>query len=809
MSDLFSNIAGNIKPTEFSLGHPTTPVRLPPKIASPSLGNHTVTHTPNSTITITLPMPNASADQSIIRTLAKEHSVVLARGLGLRADSSSKSHIVATEANNVNLKNMQINEAPTSYPCDFFRWKILHEFLQTQSPDINAVTPSLSFEEFSSLPIGQQDEIFLLASATLTSEQGQHLLAALMQLRTGRVDTRIIRLIQELIAAYSQIPSNEKYKITAADWETMDDLERLHMLRLIKRTCKSQLSQEDQQQAGDFGAFQTAHDIQKLSKEQKEKLKTLALSLFNQLPARTKNHMNDFSLEQMQELSIEDRRILFNLAYTKVLQHGQISERNQFELLKLQPTVTGESALRLMALTFNKYFDATERALLLSALGKSFAVMKLSASELCEIIKKIEARVHNASSPLSIPEHQELTHHLMILKSHQTKLSNAQPQATDLSTFSSLPPAIQKRLRELVYRYAKIPASQQLSDSECVLLFNKLPPSKKQQLQAYSLSEFFHLSHEEQENILFIVAHSTAYKHFSDTNSARIVEHYNRAVSTDHEIVCNSQEAYEKLSLSNKEAVRLYNATHAEAHPQTTWEHSISWPLEQFAALQSISQHRLQNILVIYSCLTQQQQAILTPSSLKQLGSQKILRALQIVQTSHPEYFLALNISPERLRARLSHAPYIVHQKEREALITALASAFSTLGTSDLLGISQEALHEQQAMIRLEQKKAQLQKRKQIKRQKQIKTLKNHYQTISLRLKELATMQEQLEKELETYHSLKEALLAIGHLQRGQKIASEIEAKQRQLADLNQEIRHLLERQQQLITRLDMLLHLK
>ncbi|MBS0655736.1 MAG: hypothetical protein JSR46_08160, partial [Verrucomicrobia bacterium] len=115
-------------------------------------------------------------------------------------------------------------------------------------------------------------------------------------------------------------------------------------------------------------------------------------------------------------------------------------------------------------------------------------------------------------------EHAELTLQIM------DRLEPKELLALSPTSFASLDAKMRQRVKEIVQRHTKKDPSQILSQAEIVKRFNALPESRKEELDCITVSEFFSLTPEEQENILFTVAHSEQYKHFTDSDPSRIVK---------------------------------------------------------------------------------------------------------------------------------------------------------------------------------------------------------------------------------------------------------------------------------------------
>ncbi len=175
----------------------------------------------------------------------------------------------------------------------------------------------------------------------------------------------------------------------------------------------------------------------------------------------------------------------------------------------------------------------------------------------------------------------------------------------------------------------------------------------EQELSVLSLRDYFQLSTAKQQEILFAVAHSDAYKHFLDTDPERIVRKFNELPhNAKANLSCKTTGQYKKMTISDKERVRLaiaknsqffneYSATDIETqmhwHHEMSWNHPVGWEFSQFEALDHTTNHRLRNILQLYASLDGQQVAICTPSKIEAMSLEQQEHLIDIINTYHPE----------------------------------------------------------------------------------------------------------------------------------------------------------------------------
>lgn len=213
----------------------------------------------------------------------------------------------------------------------------------------------------------------------------------------------------------------------------------------------------------------------------------------------------------------------------------------------------------------------------------------------------------------------------------------------------------------------------------------------QQEVSLLSLQDYFQLSQQQQQDILFAVAHSTSYKHFVDTDAARIVKKYNKLPKHERTLACPSVAKYNKMTISDKEQVRLCIAKNAaffkectgqsieermQWNDQMTWNHPIGWEFSAFEALDHTTNHRLRNILQLYSRLAPQERGIMTPAKLKNLSKEQIEHLVNIIDTYHPEL---ADMFKERTKLDIYHIFTSQIPFEQEKLISALASLYNML----------------------------------------------------------------------------------------------------------------------------------
>ncbi|MBS0656040.1 MAG: hypothetical protein JSR46_09700, partial [Verrucomicrobia bacterium] len=99
-------------------------------------------------------------------------------------------------------------------------------------------------------------------------------------------------------------------------------------------------------------------------------------------------------------------------------------------------------------------------------------------------------------------------------------------------------------------------------------------------------------------------------------------------------------------------------------------------------------------VLQLYSNLSDQEQQIVTPHRLKEMGEAKVHHIISIIETYHPELFREYKLNAKRLREY--NSPLISAKKEHEEALLALCSLFNALPPGQrgkLLQMTQEEVH--------------------------------------------------------------------------------------------------------------------
>ncbi len=167
----------------------------------------------------------------------------------------------------------------------------------------------------------------------------------------------------------------------------------------------------------------------------------------------------------------------------------------------------------------------------------------------------------------------------------------------------------------------------------------------------FTLSDFFKLSSEQQEEIIFSVVHADCYKRFMADNPA-----------------------YKKMTFSDTELARLKRAKSSAQNDQV--EVPAGWAFKQYQALEHTTNHRLKNVLTLYNSLQPHEKAIMTPAKLKALTQEKLEHLLAIIDTYHPDY--ADSFKREH-KVDISKIFTTQHRLEKETIYSALASIYNLL----------------------------------------------------------------------------------------------------------------------------------
>ncbi|MCE5293847.1 MAG: hypothetical protein LLF94_04465, partial [Chlamydiales bacterium] len=254
-------------------------------------------------------------------------------------------------------------------------------------------------------------------------------------------------------------------------------------------------------------------------------------------------------------------------------------------------------------------------------------------------------------------------------KTYNQQLDSGYIDPARIANFKALSPEEQKYLIDKTHA-PKLGYEEQIKHVLKALDSMSMPTKA---LSTLSLSEYFQLPTDQQEDILFTVAHSKGYKHFLDKDTDRIVAAYNE-LGNDL-----TAAQYNKMTHSDKERVRLAVATHSHQKHwkyQMALESPMGWELDAFRALTHTTNHRLKNILELYAHLEGPEKAICTPAKIRAMTVPQQEHLLEIIDTYHPEY-------ADGFKARFGLDMYTFfstqHAQEKEQLYAALASLYNSL----------------------------------------------------------------------------------------------------------------------------------
>ena len=228
--------------------------------------------------------------------------------------------------------------------------------------------------------------------------------------------------------------------------------------------------------------------------------------------------------------------------------------------------------------------------------------------------------------------------------------------------------------------------------------------AREETAQVMSVGEFFELSIEQQQELFFAVTHSSRYKHFRDDDPSRVIRKYIELAA--HPIACYDEASYQKLPIHDKEKIRLSIAQNAHILNDITyiypdelleWQRCMNmqvsegWQYQQYRAISRISNHRLQNILKLYSSLSASEKELLFPRQLKKMSPAKLKQVLDILDRYHPDLVDTYNLKS----ALSSNCNSTIEQKARDTVLTRVASVFTLLNSaqkSELLRIEKAEL---------------------------------------------------------------------------------------------------------------------
>jgi len=199
--------------------------------------------------------------------------------------------------------------------------------------------------------------------------------------------------------------------------------------------------------------------------------------------------------------------------------------------------------------------------------------------------------------------------------------------------YAKMDPRLQRRVYEVVEKYDRLTTQERASPQAIVEKFNKLTATQKAEIDDLTLSEYSELTADQQEDVRFLVAHSEGYK---------------------------------KL----KKPAKM----------------DATWQLGEFRAVKDLSNKELEALLPLYSKLSVEERALITPSRLRKMSLAKIQHLLQIVKTYHPEFIAEVSTASKGALNLDSLPGCYAHRigevgirKQKERLLEALATVFNKL----------------------------------------------------------------------------------------------------------------------------------
>lgn len=201
----------------------------------------------------------------------------------------------------------------------------------------------------------------------------------------------------------------------------------------------------------------------------------------------------------------------------------------------------------------------------------------------------------------------------------------------------TLDKAVQKKLVSLVQEYGTKEKYETVND--LVAEFVALSPYRKQKALSMRLAEWQALDAEEQERILFIVAHSAGFKDLVDDDADRIVYKYmHLPAELTCGISCTTAAIYHSKTAKQQEEIRLSNAINcsffdglsfSSATEELVWQQETDrelephWEYEQFLQLQGLEPKKLKKCLALYGTLSLAERSLFTPEDVRRLSPSK------------------------------------------------------------------------------------------------------------------------------------------------------------------------------------------
>jgi hypothetical protein len=345
-----------------------------------------------------------------------------------------KSKLVETTQEATSTPEMLLQNIDRS---DALRWKLVQNETISHHPyelELKKENTLLTVEGFLKLSNDEQDDILFYVenaqSIHVTREQKSNFSDALRYLHAGQQNSVIDICIQELIALYALISPRERQKITPADCNAMDVLDKVKALQLIREHDKL-LRPDERLLLSRFARVTNRHEFQALTADDQEKLKQFLVQVFNRLPGDVQSRLNCLSPEQIEELPPNEQQIVCNLAAAKVTEKGTAAEKVRIEQLQAKKS---HPDFKTISLCLEKYLHSDEKAVLISSLQTRFAVIQLLPGELDQMIMQIEKTLKSHPVATESTEVKTLRSQLALLKSYQkpvSRRSKLHPQITN------------------------------------------------------------------------------------------------------------------------------------------------------------------------------------------------------------------------------------------------------------------------------------------------------------------------------------------------------------------------------------------
>ncbi len=273
-----------------------------------------------------------------------------------------------------------------------------------------------------------------------------------------------------------------------------------------------------------------------------------------------------------------------------------------------------------------------------------------------------------------------------------------------------------------------------------------------------SLKEYFAYPTCLQEEILFAVAHSNAYKHFRDSDQEDIVRKFNELSKFNQKSLnCASWTEYKKMTLSDQEQIRLAIAKNENLVNKTPCLRPLGWEFSHYCSFEYATNHHIQTLLELHATLKADEKTICTPSKLKSLTIKSLEDLLGIIKKHCPNAGLFKNL----YKIDIYKIFTTKHPLEKKLIFSALASLCNNLPKSikaKLLALSTEEYNVMAFYAKIETKISDTTSKLKVVKKRISQLSSNQYTSLKHQINEkLETANQEYDSYIAVLTSMKEA----------------------------------------------------